>query len=391
MNKKIIEQLLYESESNSLDFKEKQYKIIKASEREKSELLKDIIAFANSWRRSEAFILLGIKENPGKKAIVVGIDESLDDASLQQFINSKLNKKINFKYYEMTIEEKIIGVLEIKKQKRPFYLLNDYGKLRKNIVYYRMGSSTEEASPDDIVDIYKNETNEESLIPIIDLYFFDPINEEPIVDSHTLNLTYYNLPDKEELPDFWPHQQELKNYYSNINKEYYKNFRDYFFSKYYCKKLNFVLINRSKFAIKNIRLSSCIKMNDNINILDTSSKLLSSDNPIPKPQKKKSISVPTPYFPNARPPRNALYLDYEWQKHRWLLNLWSDDIFPGEELVFKEGIYVGFKESTELIFSFNIIAENLSEPIQKQIKLKVNVDEKEVNKDELLKLADQEN
>lgn len=54
MNIELFEQLLYEEENSTLDFKKEQYRFAKATEDEKSELLKDILGFANAWRRSEA-------------------------------------------------------------------------------------------------------------------------------------------------------------------------------------------------------------------------------------------------------------------------------------------------------------------------------------------------
>jgi hypothetical protein len=48
MNHEQFEQLLYEEESSTLDFKKEQYRFAKAIEHEKSELLKDILGFANA-------------------------------------------------------------------------------------------------------------------------------------------------------------------------------------------------------------------------------------------------------------------------------------------------------------------------------------------------------
>jgi hypothetical protein len=59
MNNELLERLLYEEESNTLDFKRDQYPFVKASDNEKSELLKDVLGFANAWRRSEAYIVIG--------------------------------------------------------------------------------------------------------------------------------------------------------------------------------------------------------------------------------------------------------------------------------------------------------------------------------------------
>src|SRR5579864_5379397 len=65
MNDVLFERLLYEEESTTLDFKKEQYRFAKATEYEKSELLKDILGFANAWRRSEAYILIGVEEMRG--------------------------------------------------------------------------------------------------------------------------------------------------------------------------------------------------------------------------------------------------------------------------------------------------------------------------------------
>jgi hypothetical protein len=49
-----IRALLEESESSTLDFKGGQYRFDKASDSDKAELLEDILAFANAWRRTDA-------------------------------------------------------------------------------------------------------------------------------------------------------------------------------------------------------------------------------------------------------------------------------------------------------------------------------------------------
>lgn len=76
----LVEGLLYQSEGEALDFKEKQYSFIGATDEQKSELLKDILAFANSWRQGDAYILIGIKEVVSGRHIPVGTENHLRDA-----------------------------------------------------------------------------------------------------------------------------------------------------------------------------------------------------------------------------------------------------------------------------------------------------------------------
>ena len=74
------ESLLNEDESSALDFKRDQYPFSRATDDGKSELLKDVLAFANAWRRSDAYILVGVDEVRGGRSRPVGVSEHLDDA-----------------------------------------------------------------------------------------------------------------------------------------------------------------------------------------------------------------------------------------------------------------------------------------------------------------------
>lgn len=144
-----IRALLEESESSTLDFKGGQYRFDKASDSDKAELLKDILAFANAWRRTDAYILIGVEETLQGKGRVVGVSEHLQDASIQQFVNSKTNRAVEFSYQAVVWLGVELGVLTIPVQQRPLYLLKSYGGLKANAVYVRRNSSTAEADPDE--------------------------------------------------------------------------------------------------------------------------------------------------------------------------------------------------------------------------------------------------
>ena len=153
MDEALFEQLLHEEESPTLDFKRDQYLFANASDEEKSEILKDIVGFANAWRRSEAYILIGVEDVRGFRATVIGVPHHLDDHSLQQFVNNQTNRPVQFHYEAFGIDGKQVGCIRIEKQERPFYLKKDYGKLRKNEVYVRRGSSTDPQKPASIDEI----------------------------------------------------------------------------------------------------------------------------------------------------------------------------------------------------------------------------------------------
>jgi hypothetical protein len=150
-----FERLLYEDESPTLDFKRDQYPFANASEAEKSELLKDILGMANAWRRSEAFILIGVEDVRGGRSSVYGIAaaDHLPDHSLQQFVNNLTNRPVRFGCEAFGFEGMQVGTIRVEQQPRPFYLKRDYGKLKKNEVYVRRGSSTDPTKPATIDEI----------------------------------------------------------------------------------------------------------------------------------------------------------------------------------------------------------------------------------------------
>jgi len=83
VTKPLVETLLWESEGTTLDFKSEQYQFSGSTEDKKSELLKDILAFANAFRRTDAYIIVGEKEIRGMHAEVVGVSNHLEDAHIQ--------------------------------------------------------------------------------------------------------------------------------------------------------------------------------------------------------------------------------------------------------------------------------------------------------------------
>src|SRR6185312_6428228 len=110
MNNELFESLVYEGEGTTLDFKAQQYRFAKATDEEKSELLKDILGFVNAWRRASAYILIGVEQVPGARAKVPGISGHLDDHSLQQFVNNLTNQPVRFHYTAFGFEGKQVGI-----------------------------------------------------------------------------------------------------------------------------------------------------------------------------------------------------------------------------------------------------------------------------------------
>jgi len=224
----LLNELRFKGEGPDLDYKSARYAFINASDVEKSELLKDILALANAHRDGTAYILIGFRENPPNPAEVVGLSDDgvMDDSRLQEFVNSKLETKLIFRYEERLFDGKHIALISIPKQPRPFYLTKDYGKLKKDIVYIRRGSSTSVASPREIVLMGTSQKG----TPELKVVFESPKNE-PLPNQLQKEFFRFptDLPDYKVVsnlyfthripnPDFW---REAANYYSTQTESIY--------------------------------------------------------------------------------------------------------------------------------------------------------------------------
>lgn len=257
MNDELLTALRYKSEGTDIDFKSQQYRFAGASDHEKSEMLKDVLAMANAWRGETGYILLGLKDQRPHPAEVVGITESIDDATLQQFVNSKIKPKLTFQYEEHLYEGETIGVITIPKQKRPFFLINSFGKLKKNIVYVRRGSSTDEAEPSEIIDMGLADAGRTDMK--VDLSVLTPANND-LPDSFSLCYLRFDRP----LPDYESPPEHEGPFYSRANlwsdnRRFWREAGEYVRLKSALIEMQFVLLNRSGVQLSNAKLEVTVE------------------------------------------------------------------------------------------------------------------------------------
>lgn len=250
----LLSRLRYRSEGPDIDFKSAQYRFNGGSEVDKAEMLKDILAIANSWREGPGYILLGFKDNRPHPAEVVGIRDSIDDSRIQQFVNSKVKPKLTFSYEEHLYEGVTVGVITIPKQKRPFYITNAYGRLKSNVVYVRRGSSTDEAEPPEATAMAINDDGRKELK--LDLSVLTPQNEAlPSIFAHKY------LRFAERFPDFVRQREPSGPFdiygYSALerdNRDFWREYAEYVRVDEALIEMQFVLVNQSSTQLSNAKL-----------------------------------------------------------------------------------------------------------------------------------------
>lgn len=357
----LIEQLLNESESAYLDFKREQYPFDGADDDVKSELLKDILAFTNAWRRTDAYILIGVQEIKGGMSKIVGITKHLEDHFLQQFVNSKTQQPITLSYISMTFDGQQIGVIKIPVQSRPIYLKKDYGKLKKNVVYIRRGSSTDEASPDEIAKMGAAEigslTKAEVNVEFANLKSQGLIGRSIVIESKALNLA------TEQIPDFVEKASNSSNPLSPLmnlsvgqpNKRYYKELVNYFDEKFLLKPIGFAVKNLGQSTIHNVRMTISIEKWSDL-------KLLVADEFSERPKKYSNffLEANTVNIPVSMSQRSNLSLETYDEKQ--VVNIEYGNLQPKVIGWSDEAIFIGARNKEKLDLECHIFADELSEP-----------------------------
>jgi len=383
MNDAIFERLLYEEESTTLDFKKEQYRFVKATDEEKSELLKDILGFANAWRRSEAYILIGVEDVRGGRGNVVGIAafDHLLDHSLQQFVNNLLNRPIRFHYEAFGLEGKQVGIIRIEEQTRPHYLKRDFGKLKKGEVYVRRGSSTDPtkpADPDEIVSMgseYAAHAKETS----IQVEFAELDREQLLGTQIEWPAELCQMPDRKDIPTlkdkpasigfpggrtFHIHNYSSIGLSERLNSRYYHDLVDYIFFQKLFKKVRLAVINRSEVLATDVRLEFTIINGQGYGIIG------GSDVPA-LPKRNESIysmpSMKPVKFRFAYRPAGDVVIDKHEDQIK--VEIECGSLQPGRK-IWTDAFYMGIGHSGEIELVGNIFAANLSQP--KEFKLSIN-------------------
>ena len=234
--------------------KRDQYTFRKGTALEKSELLKDILGFANAWRRTDAYILIGVDEVRGGRSKVVGVTEHLDDHSLQQFVHSRTNRPLGFAYEVFESYGRPVGIIRIYQEDRPVYLNADYGKLRKHEVYVRRGSATDPrtpASPDEIARMSEQGQMAASS-PQLVVAFADPDRDEVLGAVLSVQGENCSMPPADEIPKLGAVLGDASWHFTRTNSDYYVRFAEYTHIDRMAFRTRLVLLNHGSVEARRV-------------------------------------------------------------------------------------------------------------------------------------------
>lgn len=382
LNDENLEQLRYKGESVDLDFKQAQYPFSGASDYQKSELLKDILAMANSYRTESGYILIGFKDQTPHPAEVVGIsqDDHIDDATLQQFVHSKVEPPLEFQYEERLFEGKHIAIITIPKQPRPFAPNRDYGKVKKNTFYVRRGSSTDEASITEIKKMTALDAGASKKAQVS--LKIENENNTPFPASINLRfLKFADLPDYRE--DNW---SGIGLGFSTpipsaglVNRNFYRDSAKFHEAANRKTLARLSLANQSDFSLREVKLElSCTgNQGQTVNILR-------SDELPEEPESTDLTFIAGGIRGLADRLRERVTVDERSCEAICHINL--ETLRPGETGRAETDIAILFSSPGDYLIKVRILANEISPPISQEHPISVHGKTEEMGLDDLLDL-----
>ena len=353
---KILETLLHQEEGTALDFKQEQYPFENADTGQKAELLKDILALANSWRLTTAYILIGVKEVKGGRSIIVGVANHLDDASLHQFVNAKTQRPVDFSYLPFRTEGVEIGVIEIPVQERPLYLTRRFGNISDNQVLVRDGSSTRIASPDEIKRMGVDQASRST--PNFTLEWADIGNHTVLPSPHTIHSLVFD-------PSLHPETfaQPIHRFDSFANRNYSREVIACATERNLLTPLGLRIQNRSGTVGRRIRFNAQVNKLDGIVIKE-------SIDPLPSPHNNifgRDVSE----FRFQREDE-TVWIFREFDLF-WEIVVDFGDVRPHDEIWTDTALFAGSFNPCVISLQGELRGDNVPEPIKCELQVKVEV------------------
>ena len=158
----IDEIIKYHFEGDYFDFKQEEYK-----KNKKHELIKDVLALANSDYEGDRFIIIGIHKKDKNTITAFDITDADDSAIIQQIIYENIKPELKIEYIPYEYDEKNLQVLTIKNPinqpyaiKKTIHLPENKGVfLKVDAMKIRKGSFTLDMTLTDLDRIYKKKYN----------------------------------------------------------------------------------------------------------------------------------------------------------------------------------------------------------------------------------------
>jgi hypothetical protein len=264
-----------------------------------------------------------------------------------------------------------VGIIHVPVQERPIYLKRDLGRLKRNVVFIRRGSSTAEADPDEIARMGKAEPLAPEAPQLI--LEFAALSERSLLGkATTLDTIAYSVPRNDEIPDFDPATGHLS-ISTGRNRDFFRDLACYLRDFFRVKPLRLAVTNVGNTIAHDVRVEAHMS-GFGLIVVD--------EYDLP--------SVPvreTPVFDPRSSIRPSLNTDLYFERVRdddWRIIGEFGKCQPKQTVYTGNMLYVGAYTSAEFTLDSRMFADELPHPIETNMCVNISVDRRDVSLEQLL-------
>ena len=262
-----------------------------------------------------------------------------------------------------------------------FYIKKDYGKLIGGNVYYRQGSSTAIATPEEVaemgnvisqdgdnkIDIKFSFYYDNNQITPVEIFEYSNVFLSPFQDSIIKRF------DKSEKTNILAIMNSIgeKNEY-----KYYKELSSWLHESSLYYPLKFYIKSESKVPIKKLEAKSIIPFNSIFDFKDGFSEL----SPLNKQYRNSMDSIRNYHLMTY----SDIKVVFDKIQYNWIITINIELLRPDEEIVTKKYLFIKMINSNEINLNFKVYGENIPKAIEKSLKIKSIISNRAMTLDDLL-------
>lgn len=274
---------------------------------------------------------------------------------------------MQFHYEAFTFEGKKVGIIRIDQQPRPSYLKRDYGKLQREKVYVRRGSSTDPAKPASLEEVTKMG---QSYVPDqaeLMTEFASLDTDEARGTSISLQAEFCEMPSKKEIPVY--QEKAFGIDFSHLvvgqtNSFYLKQLADFEAAKRLFRAVRIVVQNTGLVVAADVRVELTTPVVHDFKVLRSSE--------MPKPPQRRHSLIPAALnriHAELKRPGDVLIRE---DKKAATIEIDCGNLQP-QRRVWSSVFYLGRPRSGSVEFAGRALAENLAQPARFTLSVAMDV------------------
>ena len=298
-------------------------------------------------------------------------------------MNNLTNQPVRFQYEAFVFEGQHVGIISIDKQTRPIYLKRDYGKLTKERVYVRRGSSTDPTKPASPEEVAQMRIGSGQSIAELVVEFSDAERDRALGVEICWNAEFSEMPAMEAIPDLAPQRRQNPFAFDpmeRLNADFLRERAEFEFVHRLFHPIRLVVKDVGQVAANNVRAELVVPVSSDVMVMTASQ--------LPDSPKRRTGLMRDSVLKGIRPAvrRDPCEVTVDANQDRTRVDIDCGDLQPGRR-VWSDVFYVAKEASGDACLRGMLYADNLPRPNEFVLAASVNVTRTSMTVDELRSLS----